>query len=89
MKIKNESQRMFCFNGGFIKPGEVVDIQDRKVAEALVRGYPGELFCLETADVKVIPAVEEKTVVDEPVDDEPARVAVKAVRVGRKAKSKK
>ena len=85
MKIKNESQRMFCFNGGFIKPGEVVDIQDRKVAEALVRGYPGELFCLETAEVEVIPAVK---VVEEVPAEEPAEEPVKVGKRGKKAKSK-
>ena len=31
MRIKNESQRVFCFNGGSIRPGEVVDLQDEKL----------------------------------------------------------
>jgi hypothetical protein len=82
MRIKNESQRVFCFNGGSIKPGEVVDLQDEKVAEALVKGYPGEIFCLDIAEVKVIPAAEpaKEEVVEEV---KPAKVSV------RKAKSKK
>lgn len=82
MRIKNESQRVFCFNGGSIRPGEVVDLQDEKVAEALVKGYPGEIFCLDITEVKVIPAAE-------PVKEE-AVEEVKPVKVSvRKTKSKK
>ena len=82
MRVKNESQRLFSFNGGCLKPGEVADIKDEKVASALIKGYPGEIFCLDTAEVKVIPAVEaakEETVEEK----EPAKVSV------RKTKSKK
>lgn len=74
MRIKNESQRMFFFNGGSVAPGKVVDIEDKKIAEALIKGYPGELFCLDTAEVEVIPAA-------------PKAEAPKAAT--RKAKSKK
>lgn len=82
MRIKNESQRVFCFNGGSIRPGEVVDLQDEKVAEALVKGYPGEIFCLDIAEVKVIPAVKpEKEKTEE--EAKPVKVSV------RKTKSKK
>lgn len=78
MKIKNESHRTFYFNGGAIVPGEVVDVQDVNVANALIKGYKGELFCLDTAEVKVIPAVapQEEAVVEE-------------VATRKKAKSKK
>ena len=85
MKIKNESQRVFCFNGGSVAPGKVVDIQDRKIAEALIKGYPNELFCLETAEVEVIPAVK---VVEEVPAEEPAEEPVKVGKRGKKAKSK-
>lgn len=81
MRIKNESQRVFCFNGGSIAPGEVADIQDEKIAEALVKGYPGEIFCLETTEVKVIPAAPAEK--EEVVEEEPVKVAA------RKKKSKK
>ena len=70
MRIKNESQRVFCFNGGSVAPGEVVDIRDENVAKALIKGYPGEIFCLDVSDVKVIPAVDsvkEETVKEEEV----------------------
>ena len=77
MRIKNESQRVFCFNGGSIAPGKVVDIQDEKIANALVKGYPGEIFCLDTAEVEVIPAVEEQK------EEETEKVST------RKTKSKK
>ena len=77
MRIKNESQRVFCFNGGSIAPGKVVDIQDEKIANALVKGYPGEIFCLDTAEVEVIPVVEEQK------EEETEKVST------RKTKSKK
>jgi hypothetical protein len=82
MRIKNESQRTFCFNGGSVAPGKVVDILDKKVAEALIKGYPGEIFCLDNAEVEVIPAVE--PVKEETVEEkETVKVSV------RKTKSKK
>lgn len=84
MRIKNESQRLFCFNGGSIAPGKVVDIQDENVAKALIKGYPGEIFCLDTVEVEVIPAV--KPVKDEAVEEkkaEPVKVS------GRRTRSKK
>ena len=77
MKIKNESQRTFCFNGGCVAPGKVVDVLDKAVANALIKGYPGELVCLDTLEVEVIPAVEEK-----------AEVAEEAVE-GKKTKSRR
>lgn len=82
MRVKNESQRLFSFNGGCLKPGEVADIKDEKVAEALVKGYPGEIFCLDITEVKVIPAVEPAK--EETAEEEkPVKVSV------RKTKSKK
>jgi hypothetical protein len=82
MRIKNESQRVFCFNGGSVGPGKVVDIQDEKVAEALIKGYPGEIFCLDNVEAEVIPAAEPAK--EEAVEEE------ETVKVStRKKKSKK
>lgn len=81
MRIKNESQRVFCFNGGSVGPGKVVDIQDEKVAEALIKGYPGEIFCLDNVEVEVIPAA--KPAKEEAVEEETVKVSA------RKKKSKK
>ena len=57
MKIKNESKRTYFFNGGYVAPGCVVDILDKAVADALIKGYPGELTCLDNVEAKVIPVV--------------------------------
>lgn len=84
MRIKNESQRVFCFNGGSVAPGKVVDILDEKVAEALIKGYPGEIFCLDNVDAEVIPAVKSEK---EEAEKEEKTEAVKVS--GRKSKSKK
>lgn len=57
MKIRNDSKRTYFFNGGYVAPGQVVDILDKAVAEALIKGYPGELTCLDNVEAKVIPVV--------------------------------
>lgn len=65
MKIKNESKRTYFFNGGYVAPGCVVDILDKAVAEALIKGYPGELTCLDNVEAVVIPVVKKEQVVAE------------------------
>lgn len=67
MKIKNESQRTYFFNGGLVAPGKVVDILDKAVATALINGYPGELICLDDIEAEVIPVVEKQEEVAEEV----------------------
>lgn len=57
MKIRNDSKRTYFFNGGYVAPGCVVDILDTAVADALIKGYPGELTCLENIEAVVIPVV--------------------------------
>lgn len=57
MKIRNDSKRTYFFNGGYVAPGCVVDILDKAVADALIKGYPGELTCLENIEAVVIPVV--------------------------------
>lgn len=53
---------MFYFNGGCLAPGKAADIQDCKIAEALIKGYPGEIVSLDDVEVEVIPAVKEEAV---------------------------
>lgn len=65
MKIKNDSKRTYFFNGGYVAPGQVVDILDKAVAEALIKGYPGELTCLDNVEAVVIPVVEKQEEVAE------------------------
>ena len=70
MKIKNESNRTYFFSGGYVAPGHVVDILDKAVAEALIKGYPGELTCLDNVEATVIPVVEKhEEVADEEVTE--------------------
>lgn len=70
MKIRNDSKRTYFFNGGCVAPGYVVDILDKAVAEALIKGYPGELTCLDNVEATVIPVVEkQKEVVEEEVTE--------------------
>lgn len=61
MKIRNDSKRTYFFNGGYVAPGCVVDILDKAVADALIKGYPGELTCLENIEAVVIPVVAKQT----------------------------
>ena len=56
MKIRNESKRTYCFNGGTIQPNEVVDIKDEAIANALIINYPNELICLDALESRVIEA---------------------------------
>lgn len=58
MKIRNESKRTYCFNGGTIQPNEVVDIKDEAIANALIINYPNELICLDALETRVIEAKE-------------------------------
>ena len=60
MKIRNDSKRTYFFNGGYVAPGCAVDILDKAVADALIKGYPGELTCLDNIEAVVIPAVEKQ-----------------------------
>lgn len=87
MRIKNESQRMFYFNGGCLAPGKAADIQDVKVAEALVKGYPGEIISLDDVEVTVIPAVKEEAPVEEAPVEEPKEEKVE--KISRKSKKSK
>lgn len=59
MKIRNESKRTYLFNGGSIKPKEVVDIKDKAIAHALILNYPDELVCLDLVESRVIEAKSE------------------------------
>ena len=68
MRIKNEGKRTFFFNGGKIAPGEVVDIRNVAIAQALLKCYPNELISLDDLKVRVVES--EKT---EPAE-EPAPV---------------
>ncbi len=54
MRIKNESKRIYQFNGGQILPGRVVDIENEQLAEALIKGYPNELVALDNIKAEVI-----------------------------------
>lgn len=70
MKIRNDSKRTYFFNGGSVAPGHVVDILDKAVAEALIKGYPGELTCLDNVEATVIPVVaKQEEVVKEEVTE--------------------
>lgn len=60
MRIRNESKRAFCFNGGSVLPGRVVDIKDEQIAKALVSGYPRELVALDEIKAEVIEVSDEK-----------------------------
>ena len=76
MRIKNESKRLYCFNGGQVLPGRVVDIKDEAVAKALIKAYPGELIALDNIEVEVV----------EPVAKKGANKAPKAKKKGSKKK---
>lgn len=60
MKIRNDSNRVYCFNGGRIMPKRTVDIKDEKIAKALLKGYPNELKCVDSEVVEVIEPADEK-----------------------------
>ena len=72
MKIRNEGKRTFFFNGGKAVPGEVVDIRDEAVANALLKCYPEELICLDTLKVTVVESPKEEPVKEEPKEEKPA-----------------
>lgn len=54
MRIKNEGKRTFCFNGGSIAPGEVVDLKDEAICRALLKCYPNELISLDELKARVV-----------------------------------
>lgn len=56
---------MYCFNGGCIAPGRVVDIKDMAIAKALIKGYPGELVAIDSLQVEVIEPVSKESNSDE------------------------
>ena len=72
MRIRNESRRTFCFNGGSIAPKRVVDIENKAIAEALIKAYPNELVALDSLKAEVIK------------DDEKAELVAKAKELGVK-----
>lgn len=84
MRIKNESKRLYCFNGGQVAPGRVVDIKDEAIAKALVNAYPGELIALDNIEVEVIEPISEE--VSEEISEEKASEAPKAKKKGPKKK---
>lgn len=84
MRIKNESKRLYCFNGGQVLPGRVVDIKDEAVAKALINAYPGELIALDNIEVEVIEPVSEEVL--EEVAEEQLSEAPKAKKKGSKKK---
>lgn len=43
MRIKNVGKARIIFNGGFIAPGKVVELEDEKLGEILVKAYPSKL----------------------------------------------
>ncbi len=50
MRIKNESKRTYCFNGGLVYPGRIANVDD-DVALELVKKYPDELLALDSPKV--------------------------------------
>lgn len=84
MRIKNESKRLYCFNGGQVLPGRVVDIKDEAVAKALIKAYPGELIALDNIEVEVIEPVAKEEV--EEVSEKESSEAPKAKKRGSKKK---
>lgn len=54
MKIRNESKRVYNFNGGSIAPGRTIEVGDAKIAKALIANYPGDLVCLDTIKVDAV-----------------------------------
>lgn len=79
MRIKNESKRIFIFNGGSVAPYRVADIKDRKVAEALLKCYPNDLVCLD--NIKVDTVVEDKAKLVEKAKELGVRGNVEGMKV--------
>jgi len=88
MRIKNEGKRTFFFNGGKIAPGEVVDIRNVAIANALLKCYPDELICLDDLKVRVVES-EEKPVEEPAPVGEAAEEEVKAPAPKKTSKRKK
>lgn len=84
MRIKNESKRLYCFSGGQVLPGRVVDVKDEAVAKALIKAYPGELIALENIEVEVIEPVAKEEA--EEVSETETPKASKAKKKGSKKK---
>ena len=81
MKIRNNGECRIIFNGGCIHPGHIVDIKDEVLANVLVKNYPNQLICLDTAEVTVIEAA--------PVAEEDTKEAEVKAEKPKKAKAKK
>ena len=77
MRIKNEGKRTFFFNGGKIAPGEVVDIRNAAIAQALLKCYPNELVCLDDLKVRVVESKEEPVVEKSSAEEEVVEPAPK------------
>lgn len=84
MRIKNESKRLYCFNGGQVHPGRVVDIKDEAVAKALIKAYPGELIALDNIEVEIIESVAKEEAKE--VSETEAPKSPKAKKKGSKKK---
>lgn len=84
MRIKNESKRLYCFSGGQVLPGRVVDIKDEAVAKALIKAYPGELIALDNIEVEVVEPVAKNEAEEAP--EAGANKAPKAKKKGSKKK---
>lgn len=54
MRIKNVGKARIIFNGGFIAPGKVVELEDEKLGEILVKAYPSKLENLDNVEVSTV-----------------------------------